>query len=144
MIRKLAHLNFATNNLDRMVDFYSKTLGLPVKFTMKNADGVVFGVYIDCGDSTFIEIFDQELMVKQWGGEVRKLEGGTQYRHFSLEVTGLRDLKSTLEGRGLKVSEISEGMDNSLQAWTGDPDGNAIELMEYTSRSLQIQRPKNG
>jgi hypothetical protein len=29
------------------------------------------------------------------------------------------------------------GVDNSRQAWIKDPDGNDIELMEYTDRSLQ-------
>jgi len=30
------------------------------------------------------------------------------------------------------------GMDNSRQAWVMDPDGNAIELMEYGPSSLQL------
>jgi hypothetical protein len=29
-------------------------------------------------------------------------------------------------------------MDNSRQAWVTDPDGNAIELMEYGASSLQL------
>jgi hypothetical protein len=29
-------------------------------------------------------------------------------------------------------------MDNSHQAWIADPDGNAIELMEYGFSSLQL------
>jgi hypothetical protein len=29
-------------------------------------------------------------------------------------------------------------MDNSRQAWIDDPDGNAIELMEYGPSSLQL------
>jgi len=31
------------------------------------------------------------------------------------------------------------GMDGSRQAWINDPDSNAIELMEYTHDSLQLQ-----
>jgi hypothetical protein len=30
-------------------------------------------------------------------------------------------------------------MDGSRQCWIKDPDGNSIELMEYTSNSLQTQ-----
>ena len=56
MIRKLAHLNFVTNDLEKIIDFY-----------------------------------------------VNKL-----------------------------------GMDHSCQAWIADPDGNAIELMEYGYSSLQL------
>jgi hypothetical protein len=32
------------------------------------------------------------------------------------------------------------GMDNSRQAWVTDPDGNAIELMEYGYSSMQLAR----
>ncbi|MEI8340505.1 MAG: VOC family protein [Verrucomicrobiota bacterium] len=139
MIRKLAHLCFITDDLDRMVHFYSSQLGLQVKFSFKNAEGEIFGHYLGCGDSTFIEIFDRVLKHKQWGGELQQYGGGSHYNHFCLEVTGLRELKTTLEQKGLKLSEIVTGMDQSLQSWTSDPDGNPIELMEYTHRSWQIQ-----
>jgi catechol 2,3-dioxygenase-like lactoylglutathione lyase family enzyme len=123
-----------------MVDFYSKNLGLPVKFSFTNKDGEVFGHYLDCGDSSFIEIFDRVLKIKQWGGKLEPLSYGTQQNHFCLEVTGLRDFKAALESKGMKLSDIQQGMDHSLQSWTSDPDGNPIEFMEYTAQSLQIQR----
>ena len=34
--------------------------------------------------------------------------------------------------------KVKMGMDNSLQAWVTDPDGNQIELMEYGPSSLQL------
>jgi len=141
MIRKLAHLCFITNDLDRMVDFYSKKIGLPIKFSFKNADGEIFGYYLECGDTSFIEIFDRVLKHKQWGGPLEDFRNGSgHYNHFCMEVTGLRELKPKLEARGLKLTEIVTGMDQSLQSWTTDPDGNSIEFMEYTGRSLQIQQ----
>ena len=140
MIRRLAHLSFITDDLPRMAEFYTRVLGLPIKITFRNKDKQVFGYYFDCGDSSFIEIFDRVLRHKQWGGELKPLGGGNQYAHFCLEVTGLADFKKTLESRGLKVGDVSQGMDGALQARTGDPDGNAIELMEYKSASLQLRR----
>src|SRR4051812_36947778 len=141
MIRKLAHLCLVTDNLDRMVAFYTTQIGLPIKFTFRNADDEVFGHYLACGDSTFIEIFDRVLKHKQWGGqrELAPLTYGTQKDHFCFEVTGLRELKADMESRGMKVSEIHTGMDQSLQAWTSAPDGNAVELMEYTHASWQLK-----
>lgn len=35
MIRKLAHINFVTNNLEKIIDFYVNKLGMNVKFTLK-------------------------------------------------------------------------------------------------------------
>ncbi|MBC8010770.1 MAG: VOC family protein [Burkholderiales bacterium] len=138
MIRKLAHLCLITNDLDRLVAFYRDALGLTVKFRFAAADGAIFGAYVEVGDSTFIEFFDQHLSAKQWGGNLDPLSAGNRYGHLCLEVTGLADFRATLVARGVSVGEIRTGMDSSLQAWLADPDGNRIELMEYTHRSAQL------
>jgi catechol 2,3-dioxygenase-like lactoylglutathione lyase family enzyme len=138
MIRKLAHLNFVTNDLDKIVDFYVNKLGMKVKFTLDNKQGQPFGYYFECGDSTFIEFFDQAMAAEVWGGQALTLVSGTQYKHFCLEVTGLDEFCSQLKNKGVSVTEISLGMDNSRQAWIADPDGNQIELMEYGPFSLQL------
>jgi catechol 2,3-dioxygenase-like lactoylglutathione lyase family enzyme len=139
MLRKLAHLNFVTNDLPGIIDFYVNKLGMEVKFTLDNQAGKPFGYYFACGDTTFLEFFDQAMAAEVWGGKVEELNAGTRYRHFCLEVTGLDDFCETLRGNGVEVSEISLGLDNSRQAWIADPDGNAIELMEYGPASLQLR-----
>ena len=141
MIRQLAHVCFFTDQLDAMVAFYRDGLGFPVKFTLDTDDGELMGYYFDCGNTTFIEVFDQQLAVKQWGGQVQTLQTGSQYKHFCLEVTGLDEVKAMLEERGIAVTNMKMGIDHSRQAWITDPDGNAIELMEYTHASLQLRRP---
>ncbi len=138
MIRQLAHLNFVTNDLPAIIDFYVEKLGMQVKFTLNNEEGVPFGYYFGCGNATFLEFFDQTLAVKQWGGQVQALTPGTRYKHFCLEVVGLDEYRQKLLEKGVTVTEITLGMDNSRQAWVTDPDGNAIELMEYGPRSLQL------
>jgi len=139
MIRRLAHASFVTDDLPRFAHFYNKVLDLPVKITFRNADNQVFGYYFDCGGTSFIEVFDRALKVKQWGGELQPLRNGNQYQHLALEVTGLRELRASLQAQGIKVGEIYEGTDCVLTAWMSDPDGNTIELMEYTSRSWQLR-----
>jgi predicted enzyme related to lactoylglutathione lyase len=52
----------------------------------------------------------------------------------------LVEVKAMLESRGIEVTNMKKGIDHSLQAWITDPDGNAIELMEYTHESLQLRR----
>jgi lactoylglutathione lyase len=138
MIRQLAHLNFVTNDLSKIIDFYVNKLGMKVKFTLDNKDGKPFGYYFECGDSTFLEFFDQAMSVEVWGGKVEELSIGTRYKHFCLEVTGLDEFCKELKSEGLEVTETSMGMDNSRQAWIADPDGNQIELMEYGPFSLQL------
>lgn len=138
MILQLAHLNFVTNDLGGIIDFYVNKLGMNVKFTLNNKQAQAFGYYFGCGNTTFLEFFDQRLAAEVWGGRVEQLTIGTRYRHFCLEVTGLDEFCKTLKSRGVDVSEISTGMDNSRQAWIADPDGNQIELMEYGPSSLQL------
>jgi predicted enzyme related to lactoylglutathione lyase len=89
---------------------------------------------------TFVEIFDQRGAVKQWGGEVVAMRSNHEahVRHFCFEVVGLEAEVARLEKRGVEVRPISIGMDHSKQAWIKDPDGNDLELMEYTARSLQL------
>lgn len=140
MIRRLAHLCLLTDRLPELVRFY-ETLGLKVHFRFVNPVGVSFGVYLQCGDSTFIEILDHTVSAEVWGGEATPLRGGGRYGHACLEVTGLVDFRHELIARGVPVSEIRSGSDGSAQAWTADPDGNRIELMEYTVRSWQLRPP---
>ena len=138
MIRQLAHLNFVTNDLSKIIDFYVNKLGMKIKFTLDNKQGQPFGYYFECGNSTFLEFFDQTMAAEVWGGNVTELTSGTRYKHFCLEVTGLDEFCRELKNRGVSVSDISMGMDNSRQAWVSDPDGNQIELMEYGHASLQL------
>ncbi len=138
MIRHLAHLCFTTNNLDRITAFYRDSLGLAVKFRFAAADQSIFGIYIAAGDTTFLEFFDQQLAARQWGGEPAPLTVGNRYGHFCFEVTGLAAFRESLIARGVDVGEIRTGLDGSFQAWLADPDGNRIELMEYTQCSAQL------
>jgi len=138
MIRQLAHLNFVTNDLSKIIDFYVNKLGMKIKFTLDNQQGQPFGYYFECGNSTFLEFFDQAMAAEVWGGDVADLTNGTRYKHFCLEVTGLDEFCKKLKDKGVAVSDISTGMDNSRQAWIADPDGNQIELMEYGHSSLQL------
>ena len=138
MIRQLAHLNFVTDDLSKVIDFYVNKLGMKVKFTLDNRDGQPFGYYFECGNSTFLEFFDQAMAAEVWGGKADELIIGTRYRHFCLEVIGLDEFCEELKSKGVDVTEISTGMDNSHQAWIADPDGNQIELMEYGHSSLQL------
>ncbi len=137
MITQLAHLNLFTDRHQEMLNFYTDALCLKVQFTLDNDQGIPFGWYLACGRMTFIEIFDQAGAVRQWGGEVAKLQHGSYYRHLCFEVKELESYRAMLVGKGISVSAVTVGMDHSKQAWVKDPDGNDIELMEYTPASFQ-------
>ena len=62
---------------------------------------------------------------------------GSRYRHLCFEVEDIEGYRRDLIQKGVNVTEVKVGMDRSKQAWVKDPDGNDIELMEYTPESAQ-------
>jgi lactoylglutathione lyase len=140
MIKQLAHICMKTNHFEKAIAFYRDILGLPVKFTLKLDDGVVFGYYFDLGGTSFLELFDQAGAAKMWGGGERTLAPHEDlfYQHFCLQVEGLDETRDALVKKGLAVTTIALGIDFSRQCWIKDPDGNDIELMEYTPNSMQL------
>lgn len=141
MITRLAHVCLKTSQFDAMVRFYRDTLQLPVKFTFTNKEGALFGCYFDAGGTTFLELFDQAGAAVEWGGGTDPLQpnANTFYQHFCLQVDDIEAARAKLLERGLEVTEIHGGLDFSQQCWIKDPDGNAIELMQYTADSKQVQ-----
>jgi lactoylglutathione lyase len=141
MIKRLGHLCLMSHQLPAMIAFYRDGLGLPIKFSLKHDDGTAFGHYFGAGNLTFIEIFDRAGAVRQWGGDAARLKShaGTHFNHFCLEVTGIEEFCAKLQAKGIVMDRLTTvGMDHSKQAWLKDPDGNVIELMEYTPKSMQL------
>jgi catechol 2,3-dioxygenase-like lactoylglutathione lyase family enzyme len=144
MIHQLAHANFSTERAEEMLAFYTKGLGLTVQFTLDGNDGKPLGWYLACGNRTFVEIFDRDRAAQKWpeaGGAPVK---GNRFRHCCFEVDDLEGYKAALEARGIAVRGVWMGLDHSKQAWVTDPDGNDIELMEYTPASLQLRATAAG
>jgi catechol 2,3-dioxygenase-like lactoylglutathione lyase family enzyme len=141
VIRQLAHICLYTDRMEELRRFYVDTLGLRFAFPFENPETKeLFGLYFDAGHSTFIEVFDRQGAQKMWGGNDQRIDRGTGFRHLCFEVTGLDALREKLLAKGLQVTEPKSGLDGSRQAWTADPDGNPVELMEYTAGSLQLRR----
>jgi lactoylglutathione lyase len=130
MIRGLSHACFVVSDLQRSVVFYRDLLGLPLAFELGVRDGKAQGVYLHVGERTFVELFQ---------GSVAPALPNTSYKHICLEVDDILETVRTLRGRGVEVGEVSLGGDRSYQAWLADPDGNRIELHQFTPDSLQVK-----
>ncbi|MFW6061600.1 MAG: VOC family protein [Planctomycetota bacterium] len=126
MIKGLAHLCFNVENLQRSEEFYVGKLGLNRAFDFTRESGEKFGCYIRAGGRQFIELFERPLGEKS---------DGQSYQHLCLEVDDLESTVEQLRGRGVDVSDPKLGRDHSWQAWITDPDGNRIELHQYTPES---------
>jgi len=61
-----------------------------------------------------------------------------RFNHFCLQVEDMDAYVAQIEARGVVVTGRKVGNDRSKQAWIKDPDGNLIELQEYTAESRQL------
>jgi catechol 2,3-dioxygenase-like lactoylglutathione lyase family enzyme len=128
MIKGIAHVCYTVKDLDRAIRFYCSTLKLKQAFEFRDDKGRLTGVYIHVGERNFIELF---------GGESADLKGTGSYRHLCLEVDNIETTVKGLRGQKVEVSDPKMGGDGSWQAWLADPDGNQIELHQYTTESKQ-------
>ena len=128
MITGMAHACFTVSDLDTSIHFYQDLLGLKPAFDFRRKDGTRFGLYLHLGGRNFIELFQGEL------GERAEKQS---YKHICLEVDDIQSTVAALRERGVEVSDPKLGGDQSWQAWITDPDGNRIELHDYTAESWQ-------
>jgi len=126
----LAHVCFTVRDLGAAVAFYQGKLGLRPAFDFTNAQGERTGAYLHVGGRSFIELF---------AGELAPAAGGQSYRHLCLEVEDIEGTAARLREQGVEVTPVQMGGDGSWQAWLQDPDGNRIELHQYTAQSLQTE-----
>jgi len=130
MIKGLSHACFHVSDLGQSVSFYRDKLGLPLAFELSLNEGKTQGVYLHVGGRTFIELFQDTPI---------PTPKDASYRHICLEVDDIGETVEELRKRGAEVGKISLGGDQSYQAWLSDPDGNRIELHQFTDKSLQVK-----
>jgi catechol 2,3-dioxygenase-like lactoylglutathione lyase family enzyme len=146
-IKKITHCTFSCKNYDETVSFYRDTLELKQLFTMRNEDGTPWITYLKVTEKEFIELLNESYV----GSNDFKNRG---HHHVSLMVKDIQEAARTLEGKGvlLTAGPASEknyyripfsqcwehGKCGSIAFWVHDPEGNEIEIMQYTGASLQV------
>lgn len=128
-IRQLAHVCLFSHDLAAVEAFYVGALGLRKCFDFTKK-GAWVGLYLACGERTFIEIFLHDEAPFAKTGQVN---------HLCLEVPDLPAAVAELRAKGIEVTEPKYGCDDTWQAWLKDPSGSPIELFQYTAKSAQFQ-----
>lgn len=130
-IADLGHPAFACHDLDASLAFYAK-LGIDESFRLLHDDGSVMLVYLHVAGDRFIELFP--------GGPSPEGRGARQsFMHICLAVDDLEATVEDLRAKGVTIDiEPKMGLDFNMQAWIADPDGNKIELMQYSDESPQL------
>jgi catechol 2,3-dioxygenase-like lactoylglutathione lyase family enzyme len=125
MIKRLAHVNILSKDLAASEHFYCEVLGMKRVFDFLEND-TLFGFYLDAGEMTFIEIFKQR--------EAVNLDRPL-IPHLCFEVEDIDATIAAIRSKGWAITDKKQGGDQAWQAWMTDPDGVAIEVMQYTKES---------
>ncbi len=133
MIKGIAHIAVTVRDMEASLRFYRDTLGFRPAFELEHyITGEPWIVYLNIAPGQFIELF--------YGGEEQRdwhdrLAG---FNHLCLETEDVRAAVERLREAGYPIdAEPRQGSDRNLQAWTRDPDGIRIELMQIVPGSPQ-------
>ena len=163
-IKGITHVTFACRKYQEMKDFYTKVLGMEIAFVLPyiqkyidsygaegfDTSGMRPGdewiTYIRLAPRQFIELYNAPYTE----------DNNTQdegFAHFCLEVEDIVEAAKDLEGKGCLLYDGPSwkgkpykdgypehpvpGQDGSFNFFLLDPEGNQVELMQYTENSLQ-------
>jgi catechol 2,3-dioxygenase-like lactoylglutathione lyase family enzyme len=122
------HVALAVPDIEKAVTFYTKTMGFPEAFRVKNDKGEIQLVYVQVSKGTFIEI--------QKANEQRP----AGIYHFGIHVDNVRQASDMWKARGANVQAINTGSPTkAVLSNIVDPNGVRMELVELPPESLHRQ-----
>ena len=158
-INQFGHLAFNCKNQQKSVAFYRDILGFEEKFSFMYSDFIeivknsgykvpslflkmlekrkdrTWLTYLEAADGIYIELFDQMGAFLMHKAKAIHFN----YQHFAIIVDDIEQTKADLIAGNVGIdTDISFGPDFTYQMWIHDPDGNKIEIMQYTDESFQV------
>jgi catechol 2,3-dioxygenase-like lactoylglutathione lyase family enzyme len=122
----LNHVGINVPDLDKAVEYYTKTMGFPEAFRFVNGQGQVQLVYVQISQNTFIEL--QPANGRPLG-----------VSHFGLHVENMKDAVAMFKSRGADVSDINLSGTKAVLSNITAPNGIRMELAELPPESLHRQ-----
>lgn len=121
------HVGIIVPDLDKAVEFYTKTMGFPEAFRFINPQSKqVQLVYVQISQNTFVEL--QPANGRPLG-----------VSHFGLHVENMKDAVAMFQARGAKTEDINLSGTKAILSNIVDPYGNRMELAELPPESLHRQ-----
>jgi lactoylglutathione lyase len=122
----IANITFKVSDLAKSRAYYQGILGLPETFDLKDSSGKVTSVYFKVNDEQYVEI-TPNLMP---GDLIR--EGRVAFQSSDLEK-----LHAIYVERGVQPGNIEKGPDGNPVFRVIDPQGNALDFLQYVPGSQQ-------
>jgi catechol 2,3-dioxygenase-like lactoylglutathione lyase family enzyme len=107
------------------MNFYTKTMGFPVAFSLKDKDGKPNLAYLQISRETFLELAPATA------------ERPVGFSHIGLWADDLNKTVTLLRERGVKLEDPHAGGTKAPLTNMIEPSGIRLELLEYPPESLQ-------
>ena len=121
------HVGIIVPDLDKAVEFYTKTMGFPEAFRFVNPQTKqVQLVYVQISQNTFVEL--QPANGRPLG-----------VSHFGLHVESTKDAVAMFKARGAKTEDVTVSGTKAILSNITDPNGIRMELSELPPDSLHRQ-----
>lgn len=131
-ITDIGHPALSCHDLEASLAFYG-LLGIKESFRLLHDDGSTRLVYLHVAGDRFLELFPNGPSREQ-----RARRGDQSFSHLCLVTDDVEGMVAHLKANGVTIdTEPKMGLDFNIQAWTKDPDGNPIELMQLAPESPQ-------
>ena len=126
-VTAIAHVCISCKDLEKTREFYCDVLGLKKVFDfVKHKENA--GFYLKISDRNFLEFFE----------DPNDYADNSPLRHLCFETKDIKLLRAHVIEKGVEVTDIVKGGDQSFQFWVKDPNGINIEFHEYTDESSQM------
>lgn len=124
---RILHTMIRVGNLQRSIDFYTKTMGMKLLRTSENPEyeySLAFVGYDDESTTSVIEL------TYNWGTE--SYNHGNAFGHIAIGVDDVAKTCSTIKHAGGKVTREAGPVKggSTVIAFVEDPDGYKIELIQ--------------
>lgn len=131
MIKGIAHAAITVRDMETSLKFYTEAMGFTRVFDIPNPQtGNPWIVYLNVAKGQFVELFYDGTEDNPWKPEL------IGFNHLCFEVDDIYAAAQKVKDAGFVMDiEPNMGCDYNWQAWTTDPNGIRIELMQMDPRS---------
>jgi len=144
MIKGFHHAAISTPNLERCIDFYTRVIGGEVAWTFgwdKGAQAAddVTGLQNSAARAAMLKIGATFLEVFEFSSPppatqaVNRPVNNHGITHICLEVQDIEFEYRRLKAAGMPFNCPPQQQDGSAMVYGRDPDGNVVELIEFTA-----------
>jgi len=143
MIKGFHHAALSTPNLTRCLDFYQNVIGCEVAYEFgwpqgtPEADEVV-GLEDSEAKAAMLKLGESFLEVFEFSSPQPKHRHGLRpvcdngITHIAVEVKDIHSEYERMKAAGMEFHSEPKAQDTGFMVYGRDPDGNVVELIEYT------------